>query len=567
MSASQHHPDEDRAPWDPPLSERWRMGLDLASFVVMAIVLVLVLVTFRDYGVTWDETWHLVYGDYILDWFLTFGRDRSALSYRLDYLYGGGFDLLGAIARRLSPLSAFETIHLLGALIGVVGFVGVWRLARRLAGPVGGLVAVVLLATTPVYYGHMFNNPKDLPFAVGYVWAIDALVAIVIALPRVPRRAWIRFAVVAGLAMGVRIAGILLLVYLAMVVGAYAWLRGRATRDPEAGAATLRRLGRPAAWSMLGAWLVMISTWPWALLDPIRRPWIALGNMSRYGGHRRTMPFAGEPMLTTEPRWDYLPHYFALTIPLSVLALALVAVVLVARAWWRDRDRQDATKRNLVLVLVAATLAPLVYAIVMRSVVYDGLRHFLFVVPLLVVVAAIAATVLPRAFGARARVVAVGVGIAVGIGVARQAADMRRLHPHQYLYFNELIGGLPGAHGNYDTDYYGNSYKEGFAALADHLWRSDREAFLRSRYLVTGCILDFIAANYIGGNFDWADDRKSGAEFYLGYTRSNCHMRYGSQPELLRIERDGTPLLLVRDLRHADASDDDDASTPDADPP
>lgn len=561
--------DEDRELWGPTLPPRWRAALDFASFGVIAIVLTLVLTTFRDYGVTWDEMWHVTYGDHILDWYLTLGRDRSALCYRIDYLYGGGFDLLGAIARRLSPLGPIETIHLVGALVGIVGFLGVWRVARRLGGPLAGWIAVVLLATTPVYYGHMFNNPKDLPFAVGYVWAVDALCAIVLALPKVPRGAWIRFAVLAGLAMGVRIAGILLLVYLGMVVIAYAWLRGRATSDPLAGRATLRRIGKPALWSMLGAWMVMVSTWPWALLDPLRRPWIALGNMSRYGGHRRTMPFAGEPMLTTEPRWDYLPHYFALTIPLVVLALVLGALWLVGRTLWRERERErvPASKRNLVLVLIAATLAPLTYAIVLRSVVYDGLRHFLFLVPMLVLIAAIAAVSLPRRFGRHARIAAVAMTVVGGIGIARQISTMRQLHPHQYIYFNELIGGLAGAHGKYDTDYYGNSYKEGFAALAEHLWRTDREAFVRSRYAVTGCILDFIAANYLGGNFVWADGLDEGAQFYLGYTRSRCDKRYGKQPEMFWIERMGAPLLVVRDLRGAATGDDDDASTPDADEP
>lgn len=556
------------SPWGPRLSRRWALGLDAASAAVIVVVLAIVIATFRDYGVTWDETWHLVYGDHILEWFLTAGADSSALCYRIDYLYGGGFDLLGAIARRISPLSDIETIHLVGALVGVLGLVGVWRLARRLAGPAAGFAAIVLLATTPVYWGHMFNNPKDLPFAVGYVWALDALCDVVSKMPRVPRRAWIRFAVLAGLAMGVRIAGILLLVYLGAVVIGLAWLRMRAAGgDLRAGLATLRRLGVPAMWAMLGAWLVMLSTWPWALLDPIRRPWIALGNMSRYGGHRRVMPFAGEKMLTTEPRWDYLPHYFGLTLPLLLLALVALGLALVVWAWWRHRARVTLAQRNLTLVLGAAILAPPCYAIVMRSVVYDGLRHFLFVVPMLVVVAAIAAVSLPRVRPSSARAIAIASVVGAGACIGRQIAAMRALHPHQYIYFNELIGGLPGAYGKYDTDYYGNSYKEGFAALAEHLWRTDREAFLNNRYLVTGCILDFIAANYLGGNFAWADDLAAGAQFYLGYTRANCHQRHGARPELLRIERMGTLLLVVRDLRGDTTEVDVDETTLDEEQP
>jgi hypothetical protein len=549
-------------PWQPTLSRRWRACFDLGSATVVAIVFALVLATFRDYGITWDEDWHIEYGDQILSWFLTFGADTSALCYRVDFLYGGGFDLLGAIARRFSPLPEHQTMHLLGGLVGVLGLVGAWRLATRLGGPAAGFVAVLLLATTPVYYGHMFANPKDLPFAVGYVWALDALIEVVLRMPRVPRGAWIRFAVFTGLAMGVRIAGILVLVYLGAVVLGMAWLRMRATGgDLQAGLRTARRLGRPALLAMAGAWLVMVSTWPWALLDPIRRPWIALGRMSRFTLHDRKMLFAGETMRTTEPRWDYLAHYFMLTIPLVTLALVLVAVVLVARAVWRGDFSLH--RRNASLVLAAAIMAPPTYAILMRSVVYDGLRHFLFVVPMLVVVAALGAVSLPRVMPSRAQLVAAALAIGGGAYVTKTITDMRALHPNQYIYFNELIGGMPGAFGKYDTEYYGGVYDEGFATLAEHLWATEPERFTNTSYVVTGCIPGFVAQHYMRSNFVWVDERNSeGAEFYLGYTRSRCHERRSSAPEIFRVERMGTPLLVARDLRAIDGAD---ASEPEED--
>lgn len=555
MRPSDPAPDP-RPPWGPVLPRGSALACDVASAVVVAVVLSIVLLTFRDYGITWDETWHIVYGDYILEWFLTLGADTSALCYRIDFLYGGAFDLLGAIVRRFSPLSPFETIHLVGAIVGVLGLLGAWRLGRRLGGPAAGLVAVVLLATTPVYYGNLFNNPKDLPFAVAYVWALDALCDVVLRLPRVPARVWLRFAVLAGLAMGVRIAGILLLVYLAAVVLGSGWLRARATRDLRAGLLHARRLGRPALWAMLGAWVVMLLPWPWALLDPIRRPFMALGRMSRFTIHKRTMPFAGEEMLTTEPRWDYLLHYFGLQLPLPVLVLVAAAVGLGVHALWRHRARVSLRQRNVALVLVAAIMAPPTYAVVVRSVLYDGLRHFLFLVPALAVVAALGAVTLPRVRPTLARPVALVLTLAGGGLVARQIAAMRELHPNEYIYFNELIGGLPGAYGNYDTDYYGNSYKEGFAALAEHLWRTEPQTFLDTRYLVTGCIPDFIAIEYLQGNFVWVDKASDGAQFYLGYTRSDCHERYERRPELLRVERMGTLLVVVRDLRGAEALED-----------
>jgi len=54
-------------------------------------------------------------------------------------------------------------------------------------------------------------------------------------------------------------------------------------------------------------------------------------------------------------------------------------------------------------------------------------------------------------------------------------------------------------------------------ALAQKLWHDERDRFLDTRYLVTGCIPDFVAMRYLEGNFAWVDKPSDGAEFYLGW--------------------------------------------------
>ena len=70
-----------------------------------------------------------------------------------------------AFLNKVSPFGNYETRHLLNGLVGVVGIVGTWKLGRVLGGPRAGFLAALFLALTPNYYGQMFNNPKDIPFA------------------------------------------------------------------------------------------------------------------------------------------------------------------------------------------------------------------------------------------------------------------------------------------------------------------------------------------------------------------------------------------------------------------
>lgn len=46
---------------------------------------------------------------------------------------------------------------------------------------------------------------------------------------------------------------------------------------------------------------------------------------------------------------------------------------------------------------------------------------------------------------------------------------MVKNHPYYYLYYNELTGGLKGAYGNYETDYFYHSIREGSEWLIDYL--------------------------------------------------------------------------------------------------
>jgi hypothetical protein len=68
--------------------------------------------TFRDYGVTWDEDVHFYYGFKVLDFSLSLGRDKSYLDFMKLHTYGAAFDLLTAALSRVSPISSWEARHL-----------------------------------------------------------------------------------------------------------------------------------------------------------------------------------------------------------------------------------------------------------------------------------------------------------------------------------------------------------------------------------------------------------------------------------------------------------------------
>ena len=126
---------------------RFALSWNGAALALLALLVLLVICTFHDYGVTWDEDVHNWYGVFVLDYYLSAFVDTRALHWQDLINYGAAFDMTAALINRISPFGTYETRHLLNALTGILGLVGAWKAGRFLAGPRAGLFAAVLLAT------------------------------------------------------------------------------------------------------------------------------------------------------------------------------------------------------------------------------------------------------------------------------------------------------------------------------------------------------------------------------------------------------------------------------------
>jgi hypothetical protein len=122
-----------------------KSGWDQLSLVIVLVAIALVLSTFRDYGVTWDEDVHNWYGNFVLDYYLSLFGDKTALHWRDLYNYGAVFDTVAAALNRVSPIGVYETRHLLNGLVGTLGLIGCWKLGRGGGGPPrGGILCFVV---------------------------------------------------------------------------------------------------------------------------------------------------------------------------------------------------------------------------------------------------------------------------------------------------------------------------------------------------------------------------------------------------------------------------------------
>ena len=104
---------------------------DALALGVLAVVAIIAALTFRDYGLGWDDYTHAQYGDLLLALYGSGFADRRALSFVNLYMYGGGFDMFAALLAKVLPFGLFETRRLAGAIVGLAGLIITWRIGRR----------------------------------------------------------------------------------------------------------------------------------------------------------------------------------------------------------------------------------------------------------------------------------------------------------------------------------------------------------------------------------------------------------------------------------------------------
>src|SRR5262245_33654991 len=107
---------------------------DRLAWAVLAVLAGLAALTFRSYGLGWDDFTHSQYGDLLLSFYGSGFRDTRAFSFVNLYMYGGGFDMAAQGLAKLLPFDPFETRRLVGAAVGIAGIAITWRIARRIGG-------------------------------------------------------------------------------------------------------------------------------------------------------------------------------------------------------------------------------------------------------------------------------------------------------------------------------------------------------------------------------------------------------------------------------------------------
>jgi tetratricopeptide (TPR) repeat protein len=414
-------------------------------YVASVLLLVIMILLSRDAGISCDEILHYEHSESVYNYYSSNGKDLSALdtpSTHLKY-YGQSYDnIVTFLAKWLKIEDIYGFRHIMSSIAGWAIILLTALFAVWLSGYRTGIIVLLLFAVSPVFMGHAQNNLKDIPFALGYVASIFFMLKIVFDEARMRFSNILFLTVSIAFALSIRAGGLLLICYLFLfffikaITDIIKNKKGSVNKNVKLLIIIILVSG--------AAYFMGILLWPFALQEPIRNVYDSYRVMAHFPATFRQI-FEGKMMWSDFMPWYYLPKSMAITIPVVVLTGFIVFFTFTKKIF--------RTGKALIYGLVLFTIIfPVIFVMIEKSNLYSSWRQFLFVYPSIVMIAAAG---LNYVFDLTKRwYYKLSLALIILILAIPPVKFMTENWPYSYMYYNKLAGGLQGAYGNFETDYY-----------------------------------------------------------------------------------------------------------------
>jgi hypothetical protein len=585
--------------------------------IIFACIFLAGLLTFDQYGESWDDRSLQKYAEKSIAAYTTFPQEGIVNIARDDLgFYGPFFVMLTDWASKslstILPFSLPDLRHLIYYLTYFAGILAFHSIAKRWLTEIPALGATLLFALQPVFWGHAFINPKDTPFLSLFLLSIafgmqafdnlkadhpidlsphskrilallttfwlvtvfgsfiftqaihtyietlvlsaqsgntnllsliakdinaasaeiytqryftlflqlrtyySLLITLILLIayyklnPNLPTYLFtiLPAALVLGLSTSTRILG----PFAGLIVTYYA-LRTK-------GKSTLPAISMYAVVALIATYL----SWPYLWMNPIPRFFQSLQEMSLYpwlGG----VIFNGELYQSTDLPISYLPTLLAIQLTEPVWLLSL--------AGWVVAVQNKEKKRTLVEVALLWFVIPLLAFISMRIALYDNFRQILFILPPIFLMAGVAFEAIKNVKWQAALIVVSLLPGAIGI-VA--------LHPYEYIYYNQFVGGMNGAKDRFEMDYWAISYREA-ADYVNSVASPNADVWVEGPAQLFSLFAREDLKIYSSGELERADSY----EYVVTFTRYNFDQTVYPDAEIVhKIERVGAVLTVIK---------------------
>lgn len=489
------------------LTEYLNLNRDTLNLVLKKLFryypLIIVLILFysysylfyKDFGITADEKRRYNMGQNYAS--LILGREKIDKNIFKDH-----FPLYEGIMRLLIPQKKYENFHLFNLIFASLIIIGSYILFfKEYKDKFLALIPPVLIILTPRFFGDMPANPKDMPFAVMYFLSISVLYIF-----NKQNKSFFKLMLLGllfGIAQSMRIIGYTL--YILYLLDLFFKFKKITTKDIK-----------DLLIVTLVSHLTMFITWPYLHLG-ISKLFDVFYLSKNFDQWDNKILYLGNFLTKDQRPWHYLFLWLLISSPIYILTMHSISLL------WIKKD-------NLLKIFISAIYLNLLAYLVLNPVIYNGIRHFLYLLPLISATAAI--MVIKTIHFKLSK-------LAFIIYLIFIVYQLFQLHPFEYIYFNPISRRVFNIENTFETDYWGATYKDASIFAVNYI----KENKLRD-IKVYPCSMDFAVEIYSEDKLKLKEEPKE-AQMILCDSEEDLYIN-NDRKIIYEVKRAGMSLNKIR---------------------
>lgn len=519
---------------------------------------------YKDFAISQDEILQNEYGKKVISFYTSFFKDKSSFKYGDLYLYGGFYETIAVAFSSIRIAGEYESRHIINVMFGIIGVLGIFKISRLFWSLQYSLLVSFSVYFYPTYFGHHFNNSKDIPFACLTIWSLYYII-------RRYRSGfhknnlldW-KLGIAIGLAMGVRVGGFIIYSYL------IACLLFNIFRYVSLGKVlSFQSIGKIYGKVFLISYIVMLLFWPWAASSPLTNPFKALKEIQSFSWFGSVL-FDGRyiHVINEGLPWNYTINYLGIKTPeiliffiliyaISIIyfKLLLVGKAIKQKSIFSLRGFSELITAILALkifrkgraFIVLAFILPISFIIYRKAILYDEIRHIIFTIPFFVLLSylglEITLNLLKENVSKKIHsLFIIIISLIFSIQVYHLFKQYILLHPYEADYFNYTSGGFEKNYYLYQTDSLRNSRKELIETLESTVPSTEGLIYI-DFYENINKEMDKMKAfvELSGKDKEFLDkfiieNRKLKELHYLYFSKDRIKISLGNEPTIYRID-------------------------------
>ena len=402
-------------------------------------------------GLSYDQIFHIENGERRLKYLFSLGSYDYYDILHLRY-YPGLYDTISSLLASAFPRNYYyESYYLINFLTGLLGIFGLKKVVKFFFGFSVAKVFFIISLFSPIFFGHLSINPKDTIIASANFWILYYVIKYLkVETINIKRDISIKIGLFVGLGAGVRVLFLGTLIPIIFFLLIEIFFIKRISKNFN-----FKSFFNHIFIIILISYSLLIICWPNThgniFFNPLR---IFLQSLNDTSQGVQISYFAGEFYKTLDTPWYYILSNLFFKMPVFYLIIFLFGVFNLREINMHFKSNQNFFYYSMISLFLL--IFPILIAIFLNLKIHDGLRYFVYLIPLFNIIPSIFLYYLHKEFNSlKNKIISIFLLPFLIIFIIKFVL----ITPYHYAYLN-LFNDIFLKKDSFENDYWGSSSKE-----------------------------------------------------------------------------------------------------------